>query len=163
MFSVVPDSAFLLVCCSVFIWFSVRMFFWFPTKTVLLVPYSNDLPICCSTDLHFSWWLQLDILPKELMEMILMQSLVSFVRLPWKASVPPVGYQAFMLMASVCQEWRKLLTSRTWFSSTMNTYLKSMMSLVWNSSSLWTSAAASSLFSSASSFFLGFIMVFHFL
>lgn len=66
----------------------------------------------------------LDILPKELMEMILMQSLVSYVRLPWRSSLTPVRYQAFVLMASVRQEWRKLLTSRTWFSSTMRTYLR---------------------------------------
>lgn len=138
---------------------SIKLFFRFYTKTVLLIPYSNNLPICCSIALRFSWWLQLDILPKELMEMILMQSLVSYVRLPWKAFVPPVGFQAFMLMASVCQEWRKLLTSRTWFSSFMKTYLKSMTSLVWNSSSLWASASSFSQLHHFSLAFLVFIFL----
>lgn len=65
----------------------------------------------------------LDVLPKELLEMILMRSLLSFTHILWKNSSSLI-HNSFLPMSSVCLEWGRRIKERPWFYHTMKNHLE---------------------------------------
>src|SRR6218665_203957 len=64
------------------------------------------------------------MLPKELLEIVLIKTLLSFYNSTWRA-FPFTDFNPYRSLIAVCSEWWKLITQRHWFQSTVKAYLAS--------------------------------------